>query len=318
METVRLGMSSLRVSRVAFGGCPMGGHAWGPVSDVALKRAVGEALDAGINFFDTADTYGLGQAERTLGTALGARRDRAIIASKFGVRVENGRTHYDNSPHWIRRSLESSLRRLGTDYVDVYQIHYRDGVTPLADVVGTLKELKDQGKIRYFGHSNIGAENASELRVGASEFVGFQNEFSLASRDHEGSIRELSAQFGWTPLTWGSLGQGVLSGKYDATTSFDSSDRRSRATYRNFHGRRFERNLRIVDVLREVSASLGKSMSAVAIRWILDHMEDSVAVVGIKNTDQLISNVGALGWRLPTEALLALNAVSTQMEDAHA
>ena len=148
MEYVNLKNSDLRVSRLCMGGCPMGGHGWGIVQEQDLIDAVHTALDQGLNFFDTADTYGLGQSERTLSRALGGRRDQVVIASKFGVRVENHSTFYDNSPQWIRTACENSLRRLNTDYIDLYQIHYRDGHTPLEVVVETLERLRDQGKIR--------------------------------------------------------------------------------------------------------------------------------------------------------------------------
>ena len=141
--------SDLRVSRLCMGGCPMGGHGWGIVQEKDLIDTVHTALDQGVNFFDTADTYGLGQSELTLGRALEGRRDKAVIASKFGVRVENHQTFYDNSPQWIRTACENSLKRIHTDYIDLYQIHYRDGRTPIGEVVETLEDLRREGKIRF-------------------------------------------------------------------------------------------------------------------------------------------------------------------------
>lgn len=316
MELTRLSGTNLEVSRLSFGGCPMGGHGWGPVSQADFVRAVNAALDKGVNFFDTADTYGLGDGERTLGVALGRNREKAVIATKFGVRVEGGRTVYDNSPAWIRQALEDSLNRLSTDYVDLYQMHYRDGKTPLEDVVGTLVQLRGEGKIRHFGLSNIGNADVAELQQHPGVFTTFQNEFSLANRSHESGIRVLTAEFGLTPLTWGSLGQGVLSGKYDETTRFAADDRRSRPIYRNFHGPKLQHNLRIVSVLQAIGHSLDKSVPAVAIRWILDRLPGSVAVVGIKNVSQLESNVEALNWSLPQHALDALHVVSADESEA--
>ena len=310
METTELGNSGSVVSRLAFGGCPMGGHGWGDVSRDGFIRAIQGALDAGLNFFDSADTYGLGEGERTLGEALKGRRGEAVIATKFGVRVENGRTFYDNSPTWIATALEASLRRLGTDYIDLYQVHYRDGATPLEDVVGTLADLKAQGKIREIGLSNVGADDADELRAHAGSFVTVQDEFSLANRSHESDLDALRAEFGLTSMTWGSLGQGILSGKYDATSTFGPDDRRSRPIYVNFHGEKLRQNLRIVEVLREVADATGRSVPAVAIRWILDRLPGSVAIVGIKNMQQLNANLDALGWHLNEDALAALDAVS--------
>ncbi len=310
METIMLGGSDLEVSRLAFGGCPMGGHGWGDVSRTALVQAVKASLDCGLNFFDTADTYGLGEGESVLGEALRGRRDQAVIATKFGVRVGAEGTHYDNSPAWIRTALEGSLRRLRTDYVDLYQIHYRDGRTPLADVVEALVDLREQGKIRCLGLSNVGQRDLDDIGVVVTDFVSFQNEFSLATRDHEEDITLLMTKFGLSPLTWGSLGQGILTGKYDASARFGPDDRRSRPVYVNFHGEKLERNLRIVAALRTVAAEVEKSVPAVALRWILDQLPGSVAIVGIKNRLQLDSNLEVIDWTLPADARELLDDVS--------
>ena len=171
MEYIKLKNSDITVSRLCMGGCPMGGHGWGNVQEAELIEAVHTALDKGITFFDTADTYGLGQSELTLGKALGSHRKDVVIASKFGVRVGNGKTTYDNSPQWIREALDASLKRLGTDYIDLYQVHYRDGVTPIYDVVETLEELKAKGLIRAYGLSNLYLKDAEELKGYEDRFV---------------------------------------------------------------------------------------------------------------------------------------------------
>ena len=128
-----------------MGGCPMGQYGWGAVQEEELLSAVSEAVENGINFFDTADTYGLGTSEKTLAKALGSRKNDVVIADKFGVRVENGYTFYDNSTEWIEKALAGSLQRLGRDYIDLYQIHYRDNVTPIESVVEALERLKEKG-----------------------------------------------------------------------------------------------------------------------------------------------------------------------------
>ena len=145
MEYISLQNSDLNVSRICMGGCPMGQYGWGRVDEKKLIRAVEQALEEGVNFFDTADTYGLGTSEKTLAKALGSKRQEAVIADKFGVRVENGHTFYDNSPEWIEQALEGSLKRLNTDYIDLYQIHYRDNKTPIGEVVETLERMKEKG-----------------------------------------------------------------------------------------------------------------------------------------------------------------------------
>ena len=194
MEYITLKNSDLTVSRICMGGCPMGQYGWGEVQEKELLDAVSAALDIGINFFDTADTYGLGTSERTLAKALGTKRKNAVIADKFGVRVENGHTFYDNSPEWIRKALEGSLKRLGTDYIDLYQIHYRDGKTPIGEVVEELERLKRKGYIRHYGLSNIHREDLNELLVYRGRFASFQDEYSLACRKNEEDISAAAEQ----------------------------------------------------------------------------------------------------------------------------
>lgn len=310
MEYITLKNSDLRVSRLCMGGCPMGGYGWGIVEERELIDAVHAALDRGINFFDTADTYGLGQSERTLGKALGSRRGEAVIATKFGVRVEKGGTIYDNSPEWIVNACDSSLRRLRTDYIDLFQIHYRDGKTDLSAVVETLELLRRQGKIRYFGLSNLKRKDLPELESHKGSFVSLQNQYSLACRDFEQDILELSEKIEVSPLTWGSLGQGILTGKYDKNVMFSSDDRRSREIYVNFHGEKLLKNLEIVEQLKTIAEAYGKPVSAVAIRFILDYLPGSVVLCGIKRPAQILGNAEALDWTLEQQDVRLLDEIS--------
>ncbi len=310
MEYITLNNTDLRVSRFCMGGCPMGGYGWGAVREDELIAAIHTALECGVNFFDTADTYGLGQSELTLAKGLGSRRSEVVIESKFGVRVEKGGTVYDNSPDYIRTALEGSLRRLQTDYIDVYIIHYRDGRTPIAAVVETLEQLKEAGKIRCYGLSNIHGDGLDELRPYAGRFVCCQDEFSLASRENESDLRAVQSALHVTPMTWGSLGQGILTGKYGADAVFGGDDRRSREIYVNFHGEKLARNLRIVEVLREIAAARGRSVAACAIRWIMDTLPDSAVIAGVKRPAQLTANIEAMGWTLTAEELRMLDQVS--------
>ena len=311
MEYITLQNTDLRVSRFCMGGCPMGGYGWGSVQESELLDAVHAALDAGVNFFDTADTYGLGQSERTLAKGLGSRRRDVVIESKFGVRVGGGKTVYDNSPEYIQQALEESLRRLNTDYIDVYLIHYRDGKTPIADVVGKLEELKAAGKLRYYGLSNIHGDGLEELLPYAGRFACCQDELSLACRKNEDDLRAVQSRLRATPMTWGSLGQGILTGKYNReNVCFGADDRRSREIYVNFHGEKLEQNLRIVEALKKIAANREKSVAACAIRWILDTLPESVVIAGVKRPAQLSANVEAMGWTMNEEELRELNEVS--------
>ena len=313
MQKVQIKKTDLEVSALCMGGCPLGGYGWGDVSRNKLIDAVRTAVENGINFFDTADTYGLGESERTLSEALGDDLYNAVITTKFGVRVENGKTFYDNSREYIFKAVEGSLKRLNRDYIDLYQVHYRDGVTPLSDVAESLEILKQQGKIRYYGLSNIHKEDMEELKqFKVNPFVSFQDEYSLACRKNENEMFNFRDNFDMTPFTWGSLGQGILSGKYDKNCKFEANDRRSRDIYVNFHGEKLLKNLEIVEVLKEIAGETGKSVSSVAIRWILDYLKDSVVIVGAKSPEQVLQNVEALSFQLTEKQIERLENISKE------
>ena len=310
MEYITLKNSNLKVSHLCMGGCPMGGYGWGDVQEQELIDAIHCAVDNGINFFDTADTYGLGQSEKTLAKGLGAKRKDVIIESKFGVRFGKDGTTYDNTPAYIQECLEGTLQRLGTDYIDVYVVHYRDGKTPIEDVVGKLEDLQKEGKLRYFGLSNIHKDGLDELLPYKGKFVCCQDEYSLACRKFEGDLLNVQEQIGVTPLTWGSLGQGILTGKYDRTCTFEQNDRRSRDIYVNFHGEKLMKNLDIVDAMRPIADAHHVSVAAVAIRFIMDYLKDSVVLVGAKRPSQILGNLESIGWSLTEEELNILNNIS--------
>ncbi len=309
MEYITLKNSDLRVSRFCMGGCPMGGYGWGKTNERDFLDAIETALENGVNYFDTADTYGLGQSERTLAKGLGGKREGVVIQSKFGVRIINGKTVYDNSPAYMREALENSLKRLNTDYLDIYVIHYRDN-TPIQEVVDGLKTLQKEGKVRYFGLSNIQKEKLDELLPYKDLFVNFQNQYSLACRTFEKEMELLATELNATPLTWGSLGQGILTGKYDIHAKFEPDDRRSREIYVNFHGDKLKKNLEIVEQLKIIAQNHQKTVASTAIRFILDNIKDSVVIAGVKNKKQMLSNLEALDWSLTPEELRILNEVS--------
>lgn len=311
MEYITLKNSDLKVSRLCMGGCPMGKYGWGDVQENELIDAVHAALDRGITMFDTADTYGLGQSERILAKALGKRRKDVVIADKFGVRVGSNGTVYDNSPQYIREALDNSLQRLETDYIDLYQVHYRDNFTPLSTVIDTLEELKNAGKIRYYGLSNIHEKDYDEIKPYIGRIVSVQDEYSLACRKNEMDLLRLSEEFRITPLTWGSLGQGILTGKYTKdNVSFGADDRRSRDIYVNFHGDKLIKNLEIVEVMKEIAVRYNKPVSAVAIRYILDFIPKSVVLVGAKRPSQIIGNIEGTDWKLAEDDIRKLDEIS--------
>lgn len=312
MEYITLKNSDLTVSRFCMGGCPMGGYGWGNVQEQELIDAVHTALEQGVTFFDTAETYGLGQSEITLGKALGNKRQDVIISDKFGVHAKAGQpTFYDNSREYIIDACEGSLKRLQTDYIDLYTIHYRDGKIPLSDVVDTLEHLQKQGKIRYFALSNIYENDKAELIQLKDKFVSFQDEYSLACRKNEKDIIDFRDNYNLSPLTWGSLGQGILTGKYNLeNTNFGPDDRRSRDIYVNFHGEKLKKNLEIVEAMRDIADLHNTSVSSVAIRFILDYIENSVVLAGVKRPVQLLANTEAFGWNLTQDEINTLDEIS--------
>ncbi len=314
MEYITLKNSDLKVSRLCMGGCPMGGYGWGDTQEKDFLDAINAAIDNGLNFFDTSDTYGLGQSEITLGKGLGNRRKDVVIQTKFGVRYGDGKSTYDNTPAYIQEALEKSLKNLNTDYVDVYVIHYRDGLTPIEDVVRKLDELKQQGKIRYYGLSNYHGDEVKELIPYKDKFVCCQDEYSLACRKNENDLLSLRDEFGLTPLTWGSLGQGILTGKYNKDSCFAANDRRSRDIYVNFHGDKLLRNLEIVDVMKPIAEVHNVSLAAVAIRFIMDYLRDSVVLVGAKRPSQILGNLEAVDWNLTAKEIALLNDASMKAQ----
>ena len=310
MEYIQIKKTDLMASCIALGGCPLGGYGWGKTEVSELESAIYTALDSGINFFDTADTYGLGQSEMLLGKVLESHRKDVIINTKFGVRAGNGKTFYDNSPQWIRTALEASLRRLKTDYVDIYTIHYRDGVTPISVVVETLEDLQRKGYIRYFGLSNIHQEDLEELEPYADKFVAFQDEYSLASRKNEKDMRILSESLGITAMGYSPLANGLLTGKITPQTVFGSDDRRSRDVYVNFHGEKLKKNLEIVEYMRGIADKYERPIVAVALRFILDFFPESIVLCGAKRPSQVQGNVLGADWKLDAEDLKLLDEVS--------
>ena len=210
---------------VVFGCEQLGGYEWGGVDVAKIEDAVLSALDHGIKIFDTADCYGKGLSEERLGAVLSKRRGEAVIASKYAVKLTSKGVCYDSSPEWARTSLEGSLKRLNTDYIDHYQMHYWDGETDLDDVVAGLEKFIEEGKIKSYGFTNV--QSLPNHLVGSDHFQTMSLEFSLANRTHENAARDFSDS-NYCFLAYGSLGQGILSGKYNKASKFDKADRRSR------------------------------------------------------------------------------------------
>ena len=314
MEFVQF--KDLTLSRFCMGGCPMGGYDWGETQEQDFIDAIHVALDKGVNFFDTANTYGLGQSEVTLAKGIEGHRHDVFIQSKFGVRVMRdmvgSKTIYDNSADYIRKALEGTLTRLKTDYIDIYTIHYRNYNTPIEEVVDCLEQLRFEGKVRHFGISNIHDVHINELLPYRGYFATCQEEFSLACRKNEDDLKKNRAEVDALPMTWGSLGQGILTGKYSADVKFGNNDRRRRDIYVNFHGEKLKKNLDIVEKMKPIAEAHGKSCAATAIRFILDYLEDSIVTAGVKNAFQMNSNLDGLDWKLDKTEVCLLDSISRE------
>lgn len=302
MDYVKLAKTDLYVSRLGFGAEPLGGTDWGQVDEKLAMSAVSRAVDLGINFFDTADVYGLGRSEELLSKALGHRRHDVIIASKFGVNwkeVPNGgraKTFFDSKPNRVVEALENSLRRLRVDVIPLYFIHWPDPKTPLAKTLSALVKCQEAGKIKHIGVSNFTVDQIRQANEIAN-IAAVQLQYNLIERGAEQRLLPCCKELGLSVLAYGPLAQGLLTGKYDTNTRFAPDDRRHRLPH--FQGEQLKKNLSIVSRQGKVGELYHKSTTQVAIRWILENPAISCAIVGAKSPLQIEHNVGAMGWKLP-------------------
>jgi aryl-alcohol dehydrogenase-like predicted oxidoreductase len=286
MRFVRLGQTQLEVSRICFGTWQAGGD-WGDIDTDEAKAAVRRALELGINFFDTAQAYGYGSSERFLGEALApelrSRRDEVVIATKGGLRM-NGEQHRDASAGWIRQGIEQSLRELGTDHIDLYQVHWPDPDTPFEETAGVLEELVSEGKTRYVGLSNFDvSQMAAFQRHGRIDTL--QPPYHIFRRDIEDEILPYCREHGIGVLVYGPLAHGLLTGRFDESTEFPENDWRHESAI--FQGDAFRRNLSIVGELERFAAERGWTVAQLAIAWALSTPGVDVAIVGARNPEQI-------------------------------
>lgn len=299
MQYEKLGKTDLTVSRIGFGCWAIGGHGYGPVDDQESIRVIRKALSLGINFFDTADVYGFGHSEELLGKALGSEKNSVVIATKFGVNWdERGRTFRDTSPQRVVKALEGSLRRLKVDCIQLYQIHWFDGRTPIFETMEALKKCQAEGKIRYIGCCNFSFERVREA-CNSGQVESNQLIYSVIDRGFEEDIEKCSRVLGIGTIVYSVLARGLLSGKYKGTTQFGEKDTRARDP--NFQGERLTALLRVVDKLQQLGIRYAKSPGQTAIRWVLDNPCVTSAIIGAKTLEQVLQNVGALCWKLELE-----------------
>jgi aryl-alcohol dehydrogenase-like predicted oxidoreductase len=300
VEYRQLGSTGTRVSELCLGTMTFGREA----DEATSREIVDRFLDDGGTFVDTADVYAEGASEEILGRALGGRRNNVVLATK--VRFPTGPGPNDRGasrPH-IRKGVEASLRRLGTEWIDLYQIHCWDSSTPIEETISTLDDLVHQGKIRYAGASNFTAwQMAKSLGIAAlrrwEPFVSLQPEYSLITRDIERELLPLCREEGLAVLPWSPLAGGVLTGKYREGEDFPTGTRGGDTEQPiEFTYRLHERAWSIVDAVRKVAEEVDKTLSQVALNWVLHRPGVTAPIIGGRNFTQLEDNLGATGWQL--------------------
>jgi hypothetical protein len=298
MQYSQLGERGPRVSRIAFGNWSAGGD-WGRVDRSAAIAVTREALNLGITFFDTARAYGFGAAEELLGEALRpeirSARESIVIATKGGLRSSNGLTVRDSSPDALRRDLESSLRALGTDYVDIYQVHWPDAATPIEATAETLDAFVREGRVRYVGVSNYDERQmAAFQRVRSVDTV--QPPYHMFRRDIEAGILPFALEHGIGVLVYGPLAHGLLGGRMTERTTFAPDDWRSKSDL--FAGETFRRNLGVVRDLAEFASARNVTVAQLAIAWTLTNPAVDVAIVGARSPSQIRQTAPGADFRL--------------------
>jgi aryl-alcohol dehydrogenase-like predicted oxidoreductase len=309
MQYTQLGERGPRVSRIAFGNWSAGGD-WGGVDRNAAIAAMRQALHLGITFFDTARAYGFGSAEELLGEALRpeiqSARDTIVIATKGGLRNEGGLPVRDSSPAALRRDLEASLRSLGTDFVDLYQVHWPDPATPIAETAETLDAFVREGKARYVGVSNYDAREMTAFQQ-VRPIDALQPPYHLFRRDIEKSILPFAQEHGIGVLVYGPMAHGLLSGRMTETTTFAPDDWRSKSDM--FAGDAFRRNLAIVRRLDELASERGVTVAQLAIGWTLANPAVGVAIVGARNPEQIRQTAPAADIQLSPQDLAQIERI---------
>ena len=321
MKYRQLGASGFRVPVLSLGTGTFGGRgeffqAWGATDVAEATRLVDICLEAGVTMFDSADGYSGGAAEEILGQAIRGRRDRVILSTKATFRRGPGPNDVGSSRHHLLRSVEGSLRRLETDYIDLFQLHGFDALTPVEEALRTLDDLVRAGKIRYIGCSNFSGWHlmkslAASDRHGWARYVAHQTYYSLVGRDYEWELMPLALDQGVSAVVWSPLGWGRLTGKLRRGQPLPEGSRLQSQTALD-SGPQVETEYlyRVVDALDEVAAQTGKTVPQVALNWLLQRPTVSSVIIGARNEEQLRQNLGAIGWSLAPEQVAKLDAAS--------
>ena len=317
MEQRRLGKSGLMVPVFSFGTATFGGSgeffkAWGTTDVTEAKKLVDVCLDAGINFFDTANGYSQGAAEEILGEAIRGRRNRILISTKSTFPTGTGANDYGSSRKHVAEQCELSLKRLKTDTIDVYHMHGMDAHTPVEETLQTLQDLVQAGKVRYIACSNFSAWHlmkslsASE-HLGVSRYVAHQIYYSLVGRDAEWELLPLGVDQGIGTIVWSPLAGGALSGKIRRGQAPPKESRLGQIKFVEYNE---ETLFTVVDVLDQIAKEREKTVAQVALNWLLRKPTVANIVIGARNENQLKQNLGALEWKLTADEVMRLDKAS--------
>ena len=323
MEYRLLGRSGFKVPVLTFGTGTFGGKgdffkAWGDTDAKGAERLIDICLDAGLNMFDSADIYSAGAAEEVLGAAIKGRRDKVLISTKYTFRHGEGANDVGSSRFAITRATDAALKRLGTDHIDLVQLHGFDAMTPPEEVLATFDALIRAGKIGYIGVSNWSGWHlmrslAVSERYGFPRFVAHQAYYSLIGRDYESELMPLGLAEGVGAVVWSPLGWGRLTGKIRRGAPLPKDSRlQSSAVVDGGPQVEDEYLYKVVDALDEVAKETGKSVPQVALNWLLQRPTVATLVIGARNEEQLKANLGAVGWRLTADQIAKLDKASAR------
>ena len=321
MEYRQLGGSGLKVPVLSFGTATFGGgteffKAWGETDVKEASRLVDICLDAGVNLFDTADVYSKGLSEEVLGEALKDRREKVLISTKATFRTSDDVNDAGSSRHHLIRSVEASLKRLKTDYIDIYTMHGFDATTPVEETLQTLDTLVKSGKVRYIACSNFSGWHLMKSlgvseKYGLTRYVAHQAYYSLAGRDYEWELMPLALDQKVGTIVWSPLGWGRLTGKIRRDAPLPETSRLHK-TAETGPQIEEEKLYDIVDVLDEISEETGKTVPQIALNWLIQRPTVSSVIIGARNEEQLKQNLEAVGWNLSAEQMEKLDKVSQE------
>jgi aryl-alcohol dehydrogenase-like predicted oxidoreductase len=314
MDYVNLGNSGLKVSRACLGAMNFG-TAGAPCEEDEARRTIDAFLDAGNNFIDTANVYTGGQSEQVVGRAVAGKRDAVVIATKARGPQGSGPNDVGTSRAHLTRALEASLRRLGTDYVDVYQMHAWDADTPIEETMATLDGFVKTGKVRYIGCSNYTGSQIVESqwaaeRINATKFISLQPRYSLVARDIEADILPAAQRHGLGTMVYSPLGGGVLTGKYRRGEALPGDSRLARRGEAMAEMVLTDKNYAIVEAVEQAAEQLDATPTAVSLAWVLSRRGVTSVIIGPRSQVQLQENLPGFDLDLPREAISALNDAS--------